>query len=132
MRRFFTSVLLSFIIGLTLSAPGDELSFNTHQEAAHRLIELLVDTEACLATCTDADSVQAALPRLRELAQRAQDFKTAQNALHEPTTQDYMAAQELLEDFHRTWKAIRSHISRLDAAGLITPELRDILHLSPR
>ena len=103
----------------------------THQEAALQLTELLERTEACLAGCTDAASVQAALPELKELAHRVQLFKEAQDRLPEPTTQDYMAAQELLKRFNTAWQAIRAHIERLQTDHLISQELSDILILAP-
>ena len=103
----------------------------THREAAQMLIDLLRQTDACLATCTDADSVQAALPKLRELAVLTRDFKHMQDSLPEPTTQDYMAAQDLAADFNTVWNSIRTHIKRLETAQLLTPELRDILVIAP-
>ena len=103
----------------------------THQEAAEQLIDLLEETESCLADCTDAAAVQAALPRLQDLSARARAFKVAQERLPEPTTQDYIAAQDLLKRFNTTWQAIRDHIDRLQRAKLITPELADILVISP-
>ena len=99
----------------------------THQEAAMQLIELLEETEACLAGCTDAAGVQAALPRLQDLAARARAFKGMQDSLPEPTTQDYIAAQDLLGRFNTIWQAIRDHIARLKRENLLSPELRDIL-----
>ena len=103
----------------------------THQEAAAQLIDLLKATDACLAGCTDAASVQAALPRLKELAHQAQMFIEMQDRLPEPTTQDYIAAQELLEAFNTTWQSIRDHIDRLRENHLLTPELSDILRIAP-
>lgn len=103
----------------------------THQEAAEQLIDLLVETEACLAGCTDAAGVQAALPRLRELSTRARAFREAQDRLPEPTTHDYIAAQDLLKRFNTTWQAIRDHIERIRRAGLLTRELSDILVIAP-
>lgn len=103
----------------------------THQEAAEQLIDLLEETEACLAGCTDAAGVQAALPRLRELSARARAFREAQDRLPEPTTHDYIAAQDLLKRFNTTWQAIRGHIERIRRAGLLTRELSDILVIAP-
>ncbi len=103
----------------------------THREAALALIDLLRQTEACLARCTDAAQVQAALPHLRRLAEQVHAFKRMQDALPEPTTQDYMAAQDLSGDFNTVWEAIRSHIRRLESAKLITRELRDLLVIAP-
>ncbi|MCH5284844.1 MAG: hypothetical protein J1E42_04510 [Akkermansiaceae bacterium] len=103
----------------------------THQEAARQLIILLSDTEECLASCVDKDSVQAALPRFRELAARAVALKAAQSRLPDPTTQDYMLDQAQIKAFSTFWEAVNKHIERLDKAKLITPELREILHLAP-
>lgn len=103
----------------------------THQKAAAQLIELLEETEACLAGCTDAAGVQAALPRLHDLAYRAREFKEMQDHLPEPTTQDYIAAQELLGRFNTIWQAIRDHIERLKKENLLTPELRSVLVIEP-
>ncbi len=103
----------------------------THREAALMLINLLRQTDDCLATCVDASTVRAALPKLRELATLARDFKRMQNALPEPTTQDYMAAQDLTGDFNTVWNSIRAHIERMESAKLLTPELREILAIAP-
>lgn len=110
-----------------LAPAAEEDAPTTHQAAARCLVRLLADTAACLATCTGADSVQAALPRLQELAARAAAFRAAQNKLPEPTTQDYLAGQELLGEFNTAWQAIRDHIDRLENSGLMTPELRAVL-----
>lgn len=111
-------------------AEGEQPAFTSHQEAAQSLIHLLSQTEACLAGCTDAPSVQNALPRLRELAAQAAQFKAAQNSLPEPTTQDYLAAQAILGEFNTVWNAIRAHIERLEKAQLLSPELRQVLRIS--
>lgn len=103
----------------------------THHEVSRRLIELLTDTGNCLASCTDAASVQAALPRLRELAQQAAELKSAQDSLPEPTTQDYMIDKQLLGDFNSAWKTVRDHIDRLESANLVSPELREVLRIAP-
>ena len=126
------ALLLTLLTALLCThTPAAEEGPTTHQEAAQQLIELLVDTEACLAGCTDAESVQAALPRLHKLADRAAALKQAQNKLPEPTTQDYLAGQELLGPFNTAWKAVRTHIERLEKAGLMGPELRALLGIAP-
>lgn len=99
----------------------------THREAALMLIGLLQQTQSCLASCTDAASVRAALPQLRLLARQIHSFKEMQEHLPEPTTQDYIAAQNLTGDFNTAWNAIREHIERLENAQLMTQELSELL-----
>ncbi len=99
----------------------------SHREAALLLIDLLRQTDACLASCTDAAGVQAAIPKLRLLAESVRAFKHIQDSLPEPTTQDYMAVQDLTGDFNTVWDSIRSHIRRLESSNLLTNELRDVL-----
>lgn len=103
----------------------------THQEAAEQVTALLQMTADCLAECTDADSVRAALPRLRALSDEAARLRRYQDILPDPTTQDYLAAQNLLKDFNIALDAIGSHIERLRKAGLLSQELRDILVIAP-
>ncbi len=91
------------------------------------LIGLLQQTQSCLASCTDAASVRAALPQLRLLARQIHSFKEMQEHLPEPTTQDYIAAQNLTGDFNTAWNAIREHIERLENAQLMTQELSELL-----
>ena len=99
----------------------------SHREAALMLIDLLRQTDDCLASCTDAAGVQAAIPKLRLLAESVRAFKHIQDSLPEPTTQDYMAGQDLTGDFNTVWDSIRSHIRRLESSNLLTNELRDVL-----
>ncbi len=109
------------------TTPAQQPTPATHREAALILIDLLRQTQECLATCTDVRSVQSATPQLRELGQKVRDFKAMQDRLPEPTTQDYMAAQDLTGDFNTVWNAIRDHIERLIKAQLVTQELADLL-----
>ncbi len=123
------------VVAVALPAPAAEEAPSaeeaqmpsTHREAAERLIALLLQTDECLAGCTDAASVQAALPTLRQLAEKVHAFKKMQDELPEPTVQDYMAAQDLAASFNRAWTSIRANIERLKKAGLLTPELQNIL-----
>ncbi len=103
----------------------------THQEFIPSLLELLTQTEHELATCTDAASVEAALPRLSELAKRARQLAARQQNLPEPTVQDYMAAHPHVGEFNRLWEAITEHIARMAQGQLITPELRNVLQIAP-
>lgn len=125
------SLLLTALMLLSPLALGAESAPITHREATEWLVELLVDTDACLASCTDEASVQEALPRLRELAARAEQLKQAQSKLPEPTTQDYLAGQELLGAFNAAWKAVRAHIDRLERTQLMSPALREVLRVAP-
>lgn len=128
MNRLTASVLL-FPAALTCAA--QEPAADTHQGIAESLVELLSHTELCLNSCTDAVSVQAALPQLQELAKEAAALSARQKALPEPTVQDYMASQVLAKDFLVLQRAIRQHLDRLQKDGLMTPELREILKTAP-
>ncbi len=103
----------------------------THSEAARQLIDLLQQTEACLATCRDEGSVCAALPELQRLARLARHIVHGQQNLSEPTTQDYIAAQQLAGEFNTAWEAIRAHIARLEHNHLLSPQMREILCIDP-
>ncbi len=103
----------------------------THQEFIPSLLDLLTQTEQILASCTDAASTQAALPRLRALADLARRLSAHQHTLPEPTVQDYMAAHPHVAEFNRLWEAICGHIERLEAQKLISPELRALLQIAP-
>lgn len=102
-----------------------------HLGIAHAIIGLLSETEACLNTCRDKESVQQALPRLKELAAQARRLKQAQADLPDSTVQDDIAVSALAKDFTLLWKAIGQHLERLEADGLMEGELRDILRVSP-
>ncbi len=102
-----------------------------HQDCALAILRLLSDTELCLNGCRDAASVQAALPRFRELSERAHRLAEVQRHLPEPTSQDLISMNQHMERFNLLWGAIGDHIHRLEKAGLVSHELRDILHLAP-
>lgn len=103
----------------------------SHQDCALAVLKLLSDTEVCLNGCRDAASVQAALPRFRELSERAHRLAEVQRHLPEPTSQDLISMNQHMERFNLLWGAIGDHIHRLEKAGLVSHELRDILHLAP-
>ena len=133
MRALCTTLLLIPFLAAPLPAledaaqPAQPAAPESHSDLARALTDFLSRTELCLRSCTDAASVQAAMPRLRELAQEARRLADAQDALPEPTTQDYMASQELALQFLPIWKAIRAHVERLEQEGLMTDELRSLL-----
>ncbi len=104
----------------------------THQEFIPALLELLEQTEQSLASCTDAASCEAAVPRLKELAARARQLSAHQQSLPEPTVQDYIAAHPHIAQFTRLWEAVSAHIERLEQTQLITPEMRNLLQLAPK
>ena len=137
MRALCTTLLLIPFLAAPLSAledaaqPAQPAAPESHSDLARALTDFLSRTELCLRSCTDAASVQAAMPRLRELAQEARRLADAQDTLPEPTTQDYMASQELALQFLPVWKAIRAHLERLEKDGLMTDELRRLLQTGP-
>ncbi len=113
------------------AAPAPVQMPTSHQQFIPALLELLEQTEQCLAGCTDAASVEAALPRLRELAEQARKLSAHQQTLPEPTVQDYMAAHPHVAEFNKLWEGVCGHLARLEQAGLITADLRDVLQLAP-
>ena len=137
MRALCTTLLLIPFLAAPLPAledaaqPAQPAAPESHSDLARALTDFLSRTELCLRSCTDAASVQAAMPRLRELAQEARRLADAQDTLPEPTTQDYMASQELALQFLPVWKAIRAHLERLEKDGLMTDELRRLLQTGP-
>lgn len=135
MRCTLILTALALLGSVSATAAGQDappaLPPASHHEAAAQVVELLRDTDACLASCTDAASVQAALPRLRDLADRAARLKAAQELLPDPTQQDYMVGPALVQEFNAIWKSIRAHIDRLESQRLISDEMRDILRISP-
>ena len=130
MRALLATLPLLILLSVPVTAQDEAAptaSLESHRDLAHAITDFLSRTEVCLRGCTDAASVQAALPKLRELAQEARRLADAQAALPEPTTQDYMASQELALQFLPIWKAIRAHVERLEKDGLMTDELRALL-----
>lgn len=106
-------------------------SLESHADIAHALTDLLRRTAEQLEGCTDTDTVLAALPVLQSLREEAAELMARQASLPEPTVQDYMAAQNRANDFLDAKRAIQRHISRLQEAGLMTPEMRKILGIAP-
>ncbi len=123
--------LLAPLSGPALAEAPAAVAPATHQEFIPALLKLLTQTEQSLATCTDPATTAAALPRLRELAAQARALSAQQQALPEPTVQDYMAAHPHVAEFTKLWEAICAHIARLEQAKLISPELRTLLQLAP-
>ena len=97
---------------------------------ADALLDFLSRTELCLNACKDKESVSAAVPQLRKLAEEADKLAAAQAALPEPTVQDFMAVQNKMGTFDTICKAIQAHLLRLSEQGLLTDECRQILKIS--
>lgn len=104
---------------------------DTHHILAQEIIALLSDTELVLNSCTDSASVEAALPRLRELAQQAHDIHERQRKLPDSSLQEDISIASLVQEFQLIWGAIRAHIERLEKAGLLSKELREVLRIAP-
>lgn len=97
---------------------------------ANEIIDLLSATEICLNTCRDAQSVQAALPQLQQLAQKAADIKNRQAAMQNLTPAEDKEIAKLIRTFSTLTKAIDEHLKRIAASGLMTPELAAVLGYS--
>lgn len=102
---------------------------DTHQSLAIELVSILSETEIQLRSCTDEHSVEAAIPQLLQLKERATQLKERQKSLPEPTVQDFLAAEQLISDFNTLAQAIEQHITRLQQQNLVSPELKSVLHL---
>ena len=104
---------------------------DTHHSLAQEIINLLSETELVLSTCTDAASVEAALPRLEELAQQAQSIHDRQLKMPNSTLQEDISIAALVQEFQLIWGAICAHIERIEKAGILSNELRDVLRIAP-
>ena len=121
---------LFIALALALSATAASPVPTNHVDLTTAIIEFLSRTELCLNSCQDEASVQAASPRLQELKKECDTLVETQRALPEPTIQDYMAVQNQMESFNTVWNAIRDHIERLEQTGLMSQEIRNILHIA--
>lgn len=128
MKQIFLSLLCAF----SFCSLADEAPATSHIDLTQTILDFLSRTELCLNSCRDAETVKAALPRLRELQQECGKIVETQRALPEPTVQDYMAVQNQMEAFNTVWGAIREHIERLETEKLMSEELRGILHIAPQ
>lgn len=126
-RSYCPFMLLMAASCVAIAQPDAGVSVHTHQTLAKELVDILSQTEIALNSCTDEQSVLAAIPRLLELSQRAASLKQQQKELPEPTVQDYLAAQNLVGDFNTLALAIEQHIARLQRENLLSPELQKIL-----
>ena len=123
------SPAIAFAVAATALIYAQEAP-STHQDMAEALLDFLSRTELCLQSCTDKESISAALPKLKQLAEEADKLAAAQAALPEPTVQDFMAIQDKMGTFDTICKAIQAHLVRLSKQGLVTDDFRQILKIS--
>ena len=138
---FLFALVLLFPLNLTAqeeqTPPPSEAAISTepvadsHTELADALVDFLRRTDACLAACTDEANSRAALPQLETLRTEAAELAARQARLPEPTVQDYLATQDRANDFLQLWQSIRAHLTRMEKAGLLLPEIRQMLHIAP-
>lgn len=101
----------------------------THQDYASALLDLMAETELCLAQCLDKQSTEAATPRLKKLSAQMNELSLILQDLPEPTIADYIAAEQQVGEFNTLWDAIKKHIQRLDDEGLYSEELLSVIKL---
>lgn len=123
---FQATVVAPFALCSAADAQAD-----SHYGLAQEIVDLLSETELLLSSCTDEPTTAAALPQLRELAQRAAELKNRQNKLPNSSLQEDINIAALVKDFQVVWGAICSHIERLEKGGLLTSELREVLRIAP-
>lgn len=124
-------ILCCSILGLSIMFASAQEAPSNHADMARAILDFLSRTELCLNSCQDAESARAAIPQLKELKAECDRLAAAQKLLPEPTVQDYMTEHNNAATFNIIWKAIRAHIERLEAANIMTREMRDILYIAP-
>lgn len=124
MKPFLLTLLLAGSVFAQAELPAN------HVDLSSAIIDFLSRTELCLNTCHSKESVQAAIPQLKELKAECQRIVEMQRSLPEPTVQDFMAVQHQMEAFNTVWNAIRAHISRLETQGLLTAEFCEIVGIA--
>lgn len=113
-----------------VAGPATPPAPSPHEAMARELVDILSRTEAALGACRDAESVQAALPVLREQRERLHRAATAQSELPDPSSEERRAVTEQYADlFTSLAEAIRNHMHRLESAGLATPELITLMQM---
>lgn len=125
------TTLLATVSLPALICPIAAAQADSHYSLAQEVISLLSETELTLSSCTDAAGTEAALPKLRDLAAKAAELRSRQQQLPDSTMQEDVAVAALVQDFQIIWGAIRAHIDRLEQAGLLSAELREVLRIAP-
>lgn len=104
---------------------------DTHFSLAEEIIDFLSQTEICLNLCQDEQSIKEVLPQLKELSAYAAELKNRQNKLPDLTPAEDKELAKLISDYLTLQRAIDTHIERIIKNGLLTPELAEILCISP-
>lgn len=125
MKTLFITPILPIISCYTATAQ------DTHASLAEEIIDFLSQTEICLNLCRDAQSVQDVLPQLKELSAYAAELKARQEKLPDFTPAEDKEIAKLLSNYMTLQKAIDAHIQRIIDEQLLTPELAEILCISP-
>ena len=121
----------SFVLPLAITCTAlPAAAQETNVSVAKELINLLSATEICLNTCHSAADVQAVLPQLKHLAQKAAEIKEKQSKLPDFTPADDKEIAKLIPTYTTLSKAINAHLQRLSDSGLMSPELRAVLGYS--
>ena len=123
--------LFAIALGVGILGNAAQAMPTNHVDMTSAILDFLSRTELCLNSCRDTASVAEAVSQLNQLKQECAQLVETQRQLPEPTVQDYMAVQSKMEAFNTLWAAIRNHIERMEQEQLLTPELREILHISP-
>ncbi len=115
------------VLDLLSVAPLHAAVTTTHQEFALELLDLMAETELCLAQCQDAQSVEQNLEQLEALSKKTQALAQLQKDMPYSITADYIAAEKHMREFNTLWDAIKNHIERLKADELYSEEMQKIL-----
>ena len=124
MKPFLLTLILASSIFAQEELPANNVDLSSF------IIDFLSRTELCLNSCQSKETVQAAIPQLKELKAECQRIVEMQRSLPEPTVQDFMAVQHQMEAFNLVWNAIRAHITRLENQGLLTAEICEIVGIA--
>lgn len=125
----FTRILTILPPAITCAAPLAAAE-DSHLSLAKEIVNLLSATEICLNTCQTAADVQAVLPQLEQLAQKAAAIKERQSMLPDFTPAEDKEIAKLIPIYTTLSKTINAHLQRLSQAGLMSPELRAVLGYS--
>ncbi len=102
-----------------------------HQQYSAALVALLQKTLASLELCVDKESVEAQLVILTGYKKEMEQLSRVLDELATPSPADYVQAEDYLVDFIRTSRLINEEVDRLQAAALLTPELKTLLQVHP-
>lgn len=120
----------ALILACAISYASEEAQV-THFSLAQDVITLLSETELTLSTCTDEQSVAAAIPTLRQLGERARAIADKQRTLPDSSLNEDLTVAPLVSDFQLLWEAICAHIERIENSGLMSEELKNVLRVAP-